>query len=154
MMKVQCHKCTGWFEVEVPHQNAVYLCKDCSPSVSPCSGIISIDEIINRSHHEFDTGAKRHENVSNMVRYDLISPYALRRVAQVYAHGANKFGDRNWEKGMPFDDLINRIYNHINLHMMGDRSEDHLAHATWNLMAILHFQGKDESYGDTNSFSD
>ena len=35
-------------------------------------------------------------------RYDLISPFAIRRLARWYEAGAAKYAPRNWEKGMPY----------------------------------------------------
>lgn len=86
------------------------------------------------------TGATR--SVINPVRYDLISPIGLRRLAETYAEGAAIHGDRNWEKGLPIDDCINRAIRHIYEHLAGDTKEDHLSHATWNLIASMHFQEK------------
>ncbi len=86
----------------------------------------------------FDTGAKRQETTGKG-RYDLLSPPAMRRLAQVFEEGAKIYGDRNWEKGMPMKDILNHLLIHIFAYMAGDESEDHLGHAAWNAMALLHF---------------
>ncbi len=57
-----------------------------------------------------------------------------------YAEGAVKYGARNWLKGIPASDLINHAIRHIYLWLGGDMSEDHLAHAVWNLLAVMHFE--------------
>ena len=57
-----------------------------------------------------------------------------------YAEGAAKYGARNWLKGIPASDLINHAIRHIYLWLGGDMSEDHLAHAAWNLLAVMHFE--------------
>lgn len=57
-----------------------------------------------------------------------------------YAEGAVKYGARNWLKGIPASDLINHAIRHIYLWLGGDMSEDHLAHAAWNLLAVMHFE--------------
>jgi hypothetical protein len=49
-----------------------------------------------------------------------------------------KFGYCNWENGMPVTDLLNHAIAHIYNFLGGDRSEDHLAHATWNLLGAVH----------------
>jgi len=73
-------------------------------------------------------------------RYDLISPYALRRLAQVYERGSLKYSDRNWEKGAPFCRFLDSALRHIEQYLMRESDEDHLAQAAWNLFAIIHFE--------------
>lgn len=95
----------------------------------------------------FKSGSMR--QALNEVRYDLITPIGLKRLAHTYAVGAKKYNDRNWEKGQPFSVLLNHARDHINDFIaqqldlgdeLGISKEDHLAHAVWNLMAIMHFQ--------------
>ena len=90
-----------------------------------------------QERREYDTGAVRSGDCEQ-TRYDLISPIGLERLAQTYAEGANKFGEFNWENGMPVTDLLNHAIAHVYKFLRGDRSEDHLAHATWNLLGAIH----------------
>ena len=64
---------------------------------------------------------------------------ALMRLARHYERGAAKYDSRNWEKGLSsarcFDSGIRHMIRYIN----GDRSEDHLAAALWNLAGIKHY---------------
>ena len=87
----------------------------------------------------FPTGAMRSGDADQQ-RYDLISPVGLRRLAETYAEGAAKYGDRNWENGFPASVVINHALRHLNLWLDGDTHEDHLAHAAWNLFALMHFE--------------
>jgi hypothetical protein len=87
----------------------------------------------------FSTGAIRSTDADGE-RWDLITPIGLRRVAATYAEGAARYGERGWEKGMPASDLINHALRHVYLYLAGDSSEDHLAHAVWNLLAVMHFE--------------
>ena len=87
--------------------------------------------------HRFETGAVRSSD-ADATRYDLISPIALEAWARTYAEGAAKYGDFNWEKGMPAHDLLNHAIRHIYLFLAGDRSEEHLPHALWNVGAAIH----------------
>ena len=82
-------------------------------------------------------------------RYDLISPFALRRMALHYENGAAKYADRNWEKGMNFSRYVNSAIRHMWKYVMGMTDEDHLAAAAWNIFAIMHHQelGEDVSKG-------
>lgn len=73
-------------------------------------------------------------------RYDLISPYATRRLAKWYELGAKKYADRNWEKGIPFSRYIDSAKRHLDKFIMGMEDEDHLAAAAWNIFAIMHHQ--------------
>lgn len=90
-----------------------------------------------QERREYDTGAVRSGDCEQ-TRYDLISPIGLERLAQTYAEGAAKFGAFNWENGMPVNDLLNHAIAHVYKFLRGDRSEDHLAHAAWNLLGAIH----------------
>jgi hypothetical protein len=85
----------------------------------------------------FDTGAVRTKDADGE-RYDLISPVALEAVARIYAEGAEKYGDHNWEKGFSINDLVKHALRHWRLYASGDRSEDHLAKCIWGFMAAKH----------------
>ena len=86
---------------------------------------------------KFQTGAVRGSDRAS-VRYDLISPIALRALAATYAEGATKYHPMNWEMGMPVSDLLNHVLAHVNDFLGGDRSEPHLAHAFWGVGAAIH----------------
>lgn len=85
----------------------------------------------------YASGAVRSSD-AEATRYDLISPIGLRAVAAACAEGAQKYGDFNWERGMPANDMVNHALRHVFLFLEGDRGEDHLGHAAWNLMAAIH----------------
>jgi hypothetical protein len=89
------------------------------------------------SNRKFESGAERSGD-AEATRYDLISPIALRTLAETYAEGAAKYGEANWELGMPAHDLLNHAIRHIFLFLSGDRSEPHLPHAFWNVGAAIH----------------
>lgn len=87
--------------------------------------------------YEFDSGAVRAK--LDTVRFDLISPQALRRLAATYSEGAVKYGDNNWRKGMEFSNVINHVLEHINTYIANSdpNGEDHLAHAAWGLFTLM-----------------
>ncbi|MFM2094098.1 MAG: hypothetical protein RIS70_1222 [Planctomycetota bacterium] len=87
----------------------------------------------------FPTGAVRSAD-ANDVRFDLITPVGLRRLAETCAEGAAKYGDFNWQKGIPASQMLNHAIRHIYLWIEGDDSEDHLAHAAWNILGVCHFE--------------
>lgn len=86
-----------------------------------------------------ENGAIR-EPATGKGRYDLISPFALDRIAKWYELGAQKYEERNWEKGIPFSRFYDSAMRHLNMFMMGKTDEDHLAAAAWNIMCMIHFQ--------------
>jgi hypothetical protein len=88
---------------------------------------------------KFPTGAVRSTDAED-TRFDLISPIGLRRLAETCAEGAAKYGDHNWEKGFPVSSVMNHALRHLNLWLAGDNTEDHLAHAAWNLFVVMHFE--------------
>lgn len=91
------------------------------------------------ARQEFETGAVR-DLREGKGRYDLVSPFALKRLAIVYEKGAKKYADRNWEKGMPHTRYLDSAIRHLNQYLQGDTDEDHLGHAAWNVFAIMHMQ--------------
>lgn len=97
--------------------------------------------------HEYGNGARRSVSTGKG-RFDLISPLALRRLAQVYERGASQKGDRNWENGFPFSRALDSAIRHINQYREGYRDEDHLAQAAWNLFAALHFEEVKPEFND------
>lgn len=86
---------------------------------------------------KYGSGAVRSSDAEG-TRYDLISPIGLAAVAAACAEGAAKYGPYNWEKGMPANDLINHALRHIYLFLSGNRDEDHLGHAAWNVIGAIH----------------
>lgn len=73
-------------------------------------------------------------------RFDLITPFFLKRLAGVYERGAVNHGSWNWTKGMPFSRLVNSALRHLNQYRSGSRDEDHLAQAAWQLATMIHFE--------------
>jgi hypothetical protein len=67
-----------------------------------------------------------------------MSPIALARYAAACGEGAAKYGDYNWEKGMPVSEILNHGIAHLYAWLAGDRSEDHLGHALWNVASAVH----------------
>lgn len=88
---------------------------------------------------EFETGARR-DTQTGKPRPSLITPFGIERVAYVYARGAEKYGDNNWQKGIPFSRYLDSAERHLGQFKQGHTDEDHLAQCVWNLMAIMHHQ--------------
>jgi len=50
----------------------------------------------------FDTGANR-DIQTGKGRFDLAPPFSTMFLARIYETGCLKYGDRNWEKGIPIN---------------------------------------------------
>jgi hypothetical protein len=100
---------------------------------------IKDEEVVAAGGTKFETGAVR-SGEANTVMYQLISPIGMRRLAETMKEGFDKYGAYNWERGMPIGDILNHALRHIFIYLSGDRSEDHLAHAAWNLFASMHME--------------
>ncbi len=70
--------------------------------------------------------------------FELIPPAGMEAVARAYHDGSIKYDSYNWEKGMPVWSLLNHGLRHIYLWLDGDRTEDHLGHSMWNVLAAIH----------------
>lgn len=84
---------------------------------------------------EFGSGAVRdmHEGKG---RFDLLPMCVLMRLARHYEAGSKKYGDRNWEKGIPCHSFADSTMRHLVKYMDGWRDEDHLIAAIWNLCGL------------------
>ncbi len=90
-------------------------------------------------HTSFPTGARRDDRAGKG-RYDLVSPFALARLARHYENGAAKYEDRNWEKGLPLSRFWDSAARHLQRYLAGDTEEDHLAAVAWNVFCLMHFE--------------
>jgi hypothetical protein len=99
---------------------------------------------------DFGAGTAQREPAQGKGRPDLISPWALTRLAKWYEAGSIKYSDRNWEKGMPFSRYTASLFRHLIAWLKKDKSEDHLAAIAWNAFALMHHQelGEDEQWDD------
>lgn len=89
---------------------------------------------------EYGDGMAVREPSDGKGRFDLVSPFALARLAKWYELGAIKYSDRNWEKGIPFSRYLDSAMRHLNKFAIGMDDEDHLAAAAWNIFAMMHHQ--------------
>src|SRR5690606_7315289 len=71
-------------------------------------------------------------------RPDLISPYAQMREGEWMRKGAEKYAERNWEKGIPISRCIASLERHLMAYNMCLTHEDHMAAVRTNASFILH----------------
>lgn len=84
---------------------------------------------------EFSTGAVR-DIQEGKGRFDLLPPRAIKAVAIHYEKGCKKYGDRNWEKGIPISRYIDSGLRHAFQVLLGETDENHLIAAIWNLLCM------------------
>lgn len=89
------------------------------------------------SRQEFDTGARR-DLQKGRGRPDLISTIFKQRLAVVMEKGAEKYGDRNWELGIPLSRFASSAMRHLDQAFDGQADEDHLGQAAFNIMGWMH----------------
>lgn len=85
---------------------------------------------------DFGTGSVRDVRTGKG-RYDLLEPYAIRRLAQHFENGAAKYGDDNWKLGQPLSGYLDSAIRHCFNVLEGKTDEDHAAAAAWNIMALI-----------------
>lgn len=88
---------------------------------------------------QFNSGARR-DTEEGKPRIDLISPHMLKRLGAHLAKGAEKYGDRNWEKGIPRERCMSSMMRHAVQALAGETDEDHLSAVIFNAMAMIHFE--------------
>jgi len=98
-----------------------------------------MNEENDKNLHRFSTGAVRSREGEDE-RWDLIPFIGLFRLARTCAKGAARYGVGNWLRGIPIDNLLDHALRHLYMYIAGDRSEDHLAHAAWNILAACHME--------------
>jgi hypothetical protein len=72
-------------------------------------------------------------------------------LAKHFEEGAKKYGERNWEKGIPVQSYIDSALRHYIKYIRGDKDEPHDRAFLWNLVcAIWTCKYKDElnEYGE------
>ena len=95
----------------------------------------------------FDSGAVR-DIQNGKGRFDLIGTEGLIRLAQLYEKGANKYAERNWEKGIPVSRCMDSAFRHLWKYMDGWNDEDHLAAVAWNVFAIMQYEKHNKNMQD------
>lgn len=79
------------------------------------------------------------------LRMDLIPPSAIVSLAKALTHGAEKYVDRNWERGLSWGRVYAALQRHLNAWWNGEETDresklHHLEHAICNLAFLIEFQ--------------
>ena len=89
---------------------------------------------------EFASGMVR-DTTDGKPRYDLIPHEPLKRLAELYARGAEKYGDNNWQLANSEEELQRfkaSAARHFHQWLNGEQDEDHGIATAWNIFAYEH----------------
>lgn len=70
-------------------------------------------------------------------RYERSTPTMLLEVAKHFEEGAKKYGENNWQKGIPPKCYIDSAVRHYLKWLRGDKDEPHDRAFVWNLMCCI-----------------
>ena len=65
------------------------------------------------------------------------APTMILEVSKHFEESAEKYGDRNWQKGMPVKNFINSGVRHYLKWLRGDNDEPHDRAFCWNIMCAI-----------------
>jgi Domain of unknown function (DUF5664) len=93
-----------------------------------------------------------HKGVKD-ARMELLPPEFLWGVAKVYSMGAEKYSDRNWERGYEYMKSYGAMQRHLNLWLAKQDNDEesglnHLLHAAWMIIALYTFHVRDIGVDD------
>lgn len=79
------------------------------------------------------------------LRFDLLPPVPLMRIAEVYTIGAKKYSDRNWEKGILWGRIFGAMCRHAWNWWAGQKNDPvdgqhHLASVAWCAMTLMEYE--------------
>lgn len=117
-----------------PHDRIGTFCDKCGMPFCICK---------TEEKRVFESGAKRDSNVGK-IRPDLISPLMLKSLGKVLAEGAEHYGERNWEKGIPQEVFKESASRHYLQWMNNETDEDHAAKLIFNVMGFIHNRDKNK----------
>lgn len=85
--------------------------------------------------------AAGHKGVKE-ARFDLMPSDALWYVARVFGKGAEKYAERNWERGLKWGASKGALDRHLALFWAGQDFDEesglpHLAHVAWHSLVLL-----------------
>jgi hypothetical protein len=87
------------------------------------------------------------------VRMELLPPELMIAVAKVLTPGAEKYGDRNWEKGMAWSRVYGALQRHLVAWWAGEIKDDetgysHLWHAGCCIAFLIAYELRDVGMDD------
>lgn len=110
-------------------------------------------ELTDTGHRELSATGVARERAPGKGRFDLLPPFALKRLAILFEKGANKYREdelnknpfnagRQWEQGYQahwyLDSALRHIFRFLECRILGKpQDEDNLAAAAWNILCLI-----------------
>lgn len=80
----------------------------------------------------------------NKLRYDLVPPFAHEQLAKILTHGAKIYGERDWENGLNWSEVIASMERHLNAFKNGEDYDSesgllHISHVLSNAAFLTEY---------------
>jgi hypothetical protein len=119
---------------------------------------LSVDELIKASgrNPDYDENKAFRTN-ENKLRYDLIPPLANREYAKVWTQALGKYPEGNWEKGMPWTEVIASAMRHLEAIRLGEDIDAesgllHAAHLQCNAAMLTEYYFTKQDYDNRKKY--
>lgn len=95
---------------------------------------------------------------SDKLRYDLIPPVANREYAKVWTQALGKYPEGNWEKGMPWTEVIASAMRHLEAIRLGEDIDEesgllHAAHLQANAAMLTEYYFTKQDYDNRKKYN-
>lgn len=132
----KCIKCNKPFYIDQPDSR--YVCKKCEKGEKKVNKTSS-------SGSSFDGGGERKNE--GKLRMDLVPVSSINALAEVLTFGAQKYSERNWERGMKYSVPYACLMRHITKWWKGEENDNesnlnHLKHALCNIAMLIEYEEK------------
>lgn len=161
-MSLMCPHCNS-FDTQEIQTASIWnqYCTSCKNVFSKKQGENQTDRRQGDRREVSKTGAVRetleHKSTKGFpLRFDLVlsNDVGFRRLAEAFGEGFLKYGANNWMNGFDESVLLNHTLKHISDYIAGDKSDDQLAHAIWNLYTLMWMQEKKPELLDVTGAKD
>lgn len=115
------------------------------------SAFVGFNQVQEKSHRTFDTGAIRDNDDSKEDYIETISWIAMKRYAQYMTGKKSKYGSGNFKKGIPVESYEQSLVRHLQKYLANkyegsnvEPEEDHVAAMRFNIDGIMHEEGRNK----------
>lgn len=89
------------------------------------------------------TGGRKDD--AGKARYDLIPAAPLDELARLYGQGAERYGERNWERGLAFGRMFAALMRHAWAWWRGEQrdpvdGQHHMASVAWYALGLIELE--------------